>query len=162
MQWAGGGLVSYTQTYTHIFAPTNLQYKKQELMTEDNSVYETIWKKTRIKEIFNEKYIWFFTIWNVKRATMYKCGRVVLYRTSVCFCHIIFMYHALLLPIMYFCPVLSFPFFWIDHNRKQMFMFMIRKRFIIVLVKGRPSVGWLYKLRRLKRKSNNFEQSCFE
>ena len=53
-------------------------------MTENNNVYKTIWKNGN-KE-YNEKYICcFFTIWNLKSAIKFKCGRVVLFLTSAYF-----------------------------------------------------------------------------
>ena len=62
-------------------------------------------------------------------ALAYKCGRVVLSRTSFCFVicklilyfHILFMYHALYIPTFIFILYFPcFPFFSIYHNRKQM------------------------------------------
>ena len=56
------------QTYLHIYAPTNPQYKSQGLMTGNNNVCKTIWKKGNKKE-YNEKYICcFFTIWILRYA----------------------------------------------------------------------------------------------
>ena len=53
-------------------------------MTENNNVYKTI-SKNGNKE-YNEKYICcFFTIWNLKSAIKFKCGRVVLFLTSAYF-----------------------------------------------------------------------------
>ena len=61
-------------------------------------------------------------------ALAYKCGRVVLSRTSFCFVicklilyfHILFMYHALYIPTFIFILyVPCFPFFLIYHNLKQ-------------------------------------------
>ena len=60
------------------------KFPKLVTMTRNNNVYKTIWKN-RDKE-YNEKYICcFFTIWNLKSAITYKCGRVVLLLTSVYF-----------------------------------------------------------------------------
>ena len=53
-------------------------------MTGNSNVYKTMWKNGN-KE-YNEKYICcFFTIWNLKTPITYKCGRVVLFLTSVYF-----------------------------------------------------------------------------
>ena len=53
-------------------------------MTGNNNVHKTI-RKNGSKE-YNERYICcFFTMWNLLSAIMYKCGRVVLFLTSVYF-----------------------------------------------------------------------------
>ena len=53
-------------------------------MAGNSNVYKTIWKNGN-KE-YNEKYICcFFVIRNLKSAITYKCGQVVLSRTSVYF-----------------------------------------------------------------------------
>ena len=55
-------------------------------MTGNNNAHKTI-RKNGNKE-YNEKYICcFFTMWNLLSAIMYKCGQVVLFLTSVLFCH---------------------------------------------------------------------------
>ena len=60
------------------------KFPKLVTMTRNNNVYKTIWKN-KDKE-YNEKYICcFFTIWNLKTPITYKCGRVVLFLTSVYF-----------------------------------------------------------------------------
>ena len=53
-------------------------------MTGNNNVYKT--KSKNGNKEYNEKYICcFFTIWNLKSAVTYNCGRVVLFLTSVYF-----------------------------------------------------------------------------
>ena len=62
MSWEEGERMKQNvanQTYLHIYAPTNPQYKSQGLMTGNNNVCKTIWKKGNKKE-YNEKYICFF------------------------------------------------------------------------------------------------------
>ena len=79
---------------------------------------------------YNEKYICcFFTIWNLKSAITYKCGRVVLSRTSVYFAIskliLLFSYsfHDHALYFLTFIFTLYVPcFFLIDHNRKQVLL----------------------------------------
>ena len=98
------------------------KFPKLVTMTRNNNVYKTIWKN-RDKE-YNEKYICcFFTIWNLKSAITYKCGRVVLLLTSVYFAIskliLLFSYsfHVLCVTLsnVYFCIVRSmfqFRFNW--------------------------------------------------
>ena len=69
-------------------------------MVENNNVYKTIWKNGNKK--YNEKYICcFFTIWNLKRAIMCKCGRAVLSHTSA--------YFAISKPILFFSYSFHIP-----------------------------------------------------
>ena len=106
-------------------------------MTEINNVYKTIWKN-RIKE-YNEKCICYFTIWHLKSAITYKCGRAVLSRTSVYFaisklilvflhsfhvrCIILSnVYFYIYLRLFLFLHVPSFPFFLIDRNPRQVLL----------------------------------------
>ena len=99
-------------------------------MTGNNNVYKTIWKNGN-KE-YNEKYICcFITIWNLISAKSHKCGRVVLFLTSVyfaisnayCYFPILFMYNALYFPTFIFTLYVPFyPFFLIDHNQKRMLL----------------------------------------
>ena len=72
-----------------------------------------------------------FTISNFKGAITYKCGRVVLFRTSVYFAIskliLLFSYSfhvpCIILSNVYFYIVLSmFLFFLIDHNQKQVLL----------------------------------------
>ena len=70
---------------TNLF-PYLCSYKspKRVNMTGNNDDYKTIKKNGNKK--YNEKYICcFFTIWNSKSAITYKCGREVLFPTSVYF-----------------------------------------------------------------------------
>ena len=72
---------SKTNLFAYICSCSSL---KGVTMTENNNVNKTIWKN-RNKE-YNEKYICcFFTMWNLKSAKTYKCGRLVLFVTSVYF-----------------------------------------------------------------------------
>ena len=61
-----------------------LQTSKRSHCDRNSNVYKTIWKNG--KKEYNEKYIsYFFTIWNLRSTITYKCGRVVLFLTSVYF-----------------------------------------------------------------------------
>ena len=89
-------------------------------MTGNNNVHKTI-RKNGNKE-YNEKYICcFFTIWNLLSAIMHKCGRVVLFLTSV--------YFAIIKLILLFsysfhvlCIILSNVYFYIV---RSMFPFIV-------------------------------------
>ena len=77
--WAG------VEKISHLFAYL-CSYKSPMgvTMTGNNNVYKTIWKNGNKK--YNEKYICcFFTIWNLASAITYKCGRIVIFLTSVYF-----------------------------------------------------------------------------
>ena len=107
-----------------------LQISNQSQYDRKYNVHKTI-RKNGSKE-YNERYICcFFTMWNLLSAIMYKCGRVVLFLTSVylpssnsyCYFHILFMYHALYVPTFIFrLYVLCFNFLLIDHNQKQVLL----------------------------------------
>ena len=93
MQWARGEKISHlsNRNETKKWSKTNLfaslcSYKSsiRVTVTGNNNVYKKILKNGN-KE-YNEKCICcFFTIWNLKSAITYKCGRIVLSRTSVYF-----------------------------------------------------------------------------
>ena len=108
-------------------------------MIGNNNLYKTIWKNGN--EEYNEKHIYcFFTIWNLISAITCKCGRVVLFLTSVYFAIskaiLIFScsFHApcIILPNNFFFTLYDpcFPYFLIDHNQKQV---LLIKRVIIFL-----------------------------
>ena len=110
------------QIYLHTIAPINLQYGAlwHEIITSIKQ-----YGKTEIKE-YNKKYICcFFTIWNLKNAITYKCGRVVVSCTSAYFAIsklIVLFSHSFHVPCIilfnvYFYFVRSmFPFLF---NRSQ-------------------------------------------
>ena len=84
-------------------------------MEGNNNVYKTIWKNGNNE--YNEKYICcFFTIWNLKSTLTYKCGRVVLFFTSV-----YFAISKLILSFSYSyhvpCIILSNVYFYIVHSK---------------------------------------------
>ena len=84
-------------------------------MEGNNNVYKTIWKNGNNE--YNEKYICcFFTIWNLKSTLTYKCGRVVLFFTSV-----YFAISKLILSFSYSyhvpCIILSNVYFYILHSK---------------------------------------------
>ena len=102
---------------------------------------------------YNEKYIcWFFTIWNLKSAITYKCGRVVLFLTSVFFAIsklvLLFSYSfhvpCIILSNVYFYIVQSmFPFLFnssqskasVD-NQRVIFFFWSSKIFFCSFANG--------------------------
>ena len=74
-KWSKRNLFAYLCSY---------KSPKGVTMTGNNNIYKKIWKNG--KKEYNEKYICcFFTIWNLKTPITYKCGRVVLFLTSVYF-----------------------------------------------------------------------------
>ena len=86
MQWARGEKISHLSNRNETkWSKANLfaslcSYKSsiRVTMAGNNNIYKKILKK--------EKYMCcFFTIWNLKSAITYKCGRIVLSRTSVYF-----------------------------------------------------------------------------
>ena len=92
--------------------------------------------KTKIKNIMKNTWC-FFTIWNLKSAVTCKYGCYSLDQfmlpsaNSYCYSHILFMYHALYFPTFIFTMcVTCFPFFFIDHNQKQV---LLIKRVIFFL-----------------------------
>ena len=146
------------------------KFPKLVTMTRNNNVYKTIWKN-RDKE-YNEKYICcFFTIWNLKSAITYKCGRVVLLLTSVYFAIskliLLFSYSFHVLCVthsnVYFYIVRSmfhFLFNWSQSKASvvnQMSLFfktflLFSKRFYILLYSQRFfDVDQLYETRRWKK-----------
>ena len=101
------------QTYLHISAPTNLQYKSLWENDMDNGNKE-----------HNEKCICcFLTIWNLKNAITYKCGRVVLSHTLMYFAISTFI---LLIPYSFhvLCIILSKVWFYIV---RSMFPFVVNQ-----------------------------------
>ena len=138
MQWAGGEKIRHLSNRKETkLSKTNLfaclcSYKSSiwVTMTGNNNVYKAMSKNGNRE--YNEKYICcFFTIWNLKSAITYKCGRVVLSRTSVYFAIskliLLFSYsfhdHAIyFLTFIFTLYVPCFPFFLIDHNRKQVLL----------------------------------------
>ena len=92
------------------------------IMTGNNNVYKTICKNGNKEN--NKKYICcFFTIWNLKSAITYKCGRVVLSRISVYFS---ISKLILLFSISYHVPciILSNVYFYIV---RSMFPFLVNR-----------------------------------
>ena len=91
-------------------------------MTGNNNACKTIWLNGN-KE-YNQKYICcFFTIWNVKRAITYKCGRVVLSHISVYFAIsklILLFSYSFHIP----CIILSNVYFYIV---RSMFPFLFNR-----------------------------------
>ena len=136
------------KTYLHISAPKNFQYKSRRLMTENENVCKTIWKKNGNSNEYNEKCILcFFVIWNSKSAITYECGQVVLSSTSVYF--VLSKFRLYLSTFIFTLCVPCFFFFLIDPNQKQA---LLIKWIMFVLVDGQPSVSSTYKLQQLKRK----------
>ena len=70
------------QVYLHISTPSNLQ---EESLWHDIMTSIKQYGKMKITNIMKNTYAAFFTIWNLSSAVTYKCGRVVLFLTSVYF-----------------------------------------------------------------------------
>ena len=119
-----------------------LQIPKRSHNDRNNNVYKRIWKNGH-KE-YNEKCICCFsTVWNLRSAITYKCGRVVLFLTSVYFAIskliqlFSYSFHVpriTLSSVYYYFFTLCVPcflFFLIDHNQKQVLL----TKWVIVLLK---------------------------
>ena len=75
IKWSKTNLFAYLCSY---------KSPKGVTMTENNNDYKTVWKNGN-KEHYEKHICCFFAIENLKSAITYKCGRVVLFLTSVYF-----------------------------------------------------------------------------
>ena len=92
------------------------------IVTGNNNVYKTIFKNKNKEH--NKKYIrCFFMIWNLKSAITFKCGQVVLSRTSV-----YFAINKLILLFLYSfyvpCIIFSKVYVYFVHS---MFPFLVNR-----------------------------------
>ena len=143
MQLAGGEKISHLSNKSKIkWSKTNYLHMKQIIcislllqifnrftMTGNNNFYKAIWKNGN-KE-YNEKYICcFFTIWNLKSAITYKCGRVVVSRTSVYFAiswfilFVSYSFHIPCIDFMFFSCTMYYVYFY---NVRFMFPFLFNR-----------------------------------
>ena len=130
VQWARGEKISHLFNRNKTkWSKTNLSvclcfYKSsiRVIMTRNDNVYKATCKNGNKEN--NKKYICcFFTIWNLKSAITYKCGRVVLSRISV-----YFSISKLILLFSYSyhvpCIILSNVYFYIV---RSMFPFLVNR-----------------------------------
>ena len=103
------------QIYLHISTPSNLQ---EESLWHDIITSIKQYGKMEIKNIMKNTHAAFLTIWNLSSAVTCKCGRVVLFLTSV-----YFAIRQLILLFLYSfhirCIILANVYF---HNQKQVLL----------------------------------------
>ena len=103
------------QIYLHISTPSNLQ---EESLWHDIITSIKQYGKMEIKNIMKNTHAAFLTIWNLSSAVTCKCGRIVLFLTSV-----YFAIRQLILLFSYSfhirCIILANVYF---HNQKQVLL----------------------------------------